>query len=116
MKTFRDLKHYTSDTFCIHILRETYYLNEFFNTDNVDQQVDILTSVMIRCVVLCPRGDQRIASPTAPWITDEIREAITLRNATRNTLKNDRLNTALQNTNKNLKRRVKNRIHETKVI
>ncbi len=52
--------------------------------------------------------------PPAPWIPNEISEALKVRNKAQKILKSDRLNATLQNLYKNLKSRIKELIHNSK--
>ncbi len=66
-------------------------------TDDVDAQVDILTSVFTSCLDHCaPVVTSIVNKPWAPWLNDEIRSAMATRNALQTRLKRDRRNAALQ--------------------
>ena len=45
VKTFRDLKNYSNDILCLHILNELQNLNKIMTTDNINEQIDFLTFV-----------------------------------------------------------------------
>lgn len=64
------------------MLNKNAIVNTIFNTDYVNEHVDILTSTINKCLDCCvPVVTQEILvhRPHAPWMTDEIREAITAR-------------------------------------
>ena len=61
-RTFRSLKNYTPDILCNLILDEKHVLNHILLTDNVDNHVNIFTSVFTKCMDSC-----------APMVTKEIR-------------------------------------------
>ena len=114
-KTVRDLQHYNSDILCSHILNHTNELNKILQTDNVNEQVDVLTSVLSGSVNSCaPRVTKVIRRPPAPWIDSNIREAMEATNKAQRILKQNRSNIELQCQYKNLKRQVKNLINHRK--
>lgn len=81
IRTFRELNQYNKDTLCKHILDETHSLNKITYTDDVNEQVNILTSVINHGLDHCaPLVTKQTCRPPAPWMTDEIREAITAKN------------------------------------
>ncbi len=49
-KTSSDLKLYDEDKFCESLLNTTNKLNNILNTDDVNIQVNILTSVLTECL------------------------------------------------------------------
>ncbi len=91
-KFFRDLSQYDSDTLCALLLDESDELNTIFNTDNVNLQVNTLTTILNKCPIVV----KEIHRPPAPWLTDEIRQVMTTRNIARQNLKLDRSNPVLQ--------------------
>ncbi len=109
LKTFRDLSHCDKDTFCWQLLSEVENLNQILNTDNVNEQANTLTSVITNCLDSCAPMiiTKEFRRPHAPWITNEIREAMKARNEAQHILKTDRLNTTFQNQYKDLKKHVK---------
>lgn len=115
LKTFRDLSKYDKDTFCLQLLNEANNLDKILNTDDVNEQVNILTSVITNSLDLCaPMVTKEIRRPPAPWMTNEIREAIKARNESQNILKANRLNPTLQNKYRELKKRAKQILNKTK--
>ena len=115
LRTFRNLRNYTKDALCFKLLQNTQYFNAIMDTDDVNTQVDIFTENFIRCLDDCaPFVTKSITRPFAPWMNDDIREAMSLRNNTRTELKSDRHNTTLQEQYKQEKQRVKTLITSTK--
>ncbi len=85
------------------------------DTDDVNRQVDIFISIFIECLDACaPYVTKEIKRPFAPWMNDDLKEAMKLRNETHKKLKSDRMNFALQEQYKREKRQVKNLIAKTK--
>ncbi len=96
-RTCRHHGSYTPDTLCNALLNAVPSLNTIFTTDDDNAQVDTLTSVMADCIEECaPVVTTEIKKPFAPWITDEIRSAMTIRNALQSQLKLNRHNSLLQ--------------------
>lgn len=115
VRTFRTLKNYSKDAFCFKILEYTQYFNAIMDTDDVNTQVDIFTKNFIRCLDDCaPFVTKSITRPFAPWMNDDIREAMSLRNNTRIYLKSDRHNVTLQEQYKQEKKHVKTLITSAK--
>ncbi len=109
LTTFWDLRHYDKDTFCWQLLSEVDNLNQILNIDNVNKQVNTLTSVISNCFDFCaPMTTKELRRLPALWITNEIREAMKARNEAQYILKTDRLNTKLQKQYKDLKKTCKN--------
>lgn len=114
-KTFRDLGEYNSDNLRSLLLNEEHTLNQIFQTDNVDKQVDLLTSVFTRSLDKCaPIVTKEIRRPSAPWMNDNIREAIKARNNAQIILKGNRYNITLQDQYKKLKKSVRLLINNAK--
>ncbi len=115
IKTRRDLTNYSSDILCSRIVNATSELNKILHTDNVNEQVLLLTSVMTDSINQCaPMSDVILRRPPAPWITSEVKEAIKERNKAQKLLKKNRLNTTLQQKFKEIKKSVRNLINSTK--
>lgn len=107
-KTFRTLKNYSPDILCNLILNETETLCQIMQTDNVHDQVEVFTSVFVSCLDTCaPVLTKEIRRPNAPWITDEIKNDMKMRDDLQRTLKNDRHNLIMQQQYKTMKRQVK---------
>ena len=84
VKTFRSLKNYNQNILCNKLLDKVPILNQILNTDDVDKQVDILTSTFGLCLNSCaPIKTQTITRPPAPWMTEEIKEESKNRNCLR---------------------------------
>ena len=108
-RTFRSMKNYTADIFCNLILNETHILDLILHTDDVDNQVNIFTSVFTKCMNSCaPMVSKVIRRPNAPWITDSIKENMKERDELQKILKNNRNNVELQRQHKTLKHQVNN--------
>ena len=85
-KTFRSLKNYDKDTFCNNLMEQIPAFNRILDTDNVNQQVDILTSTFMTCLDSCaPIVTKKIYRPPAPWITEEIKKEMEYRDNLRKT-------------------------------
>ena len=96
-KTFRTMRNYSQDFFCSLLINEVATLNNILNTDDIDIQTNILTSVMNVCLDKCaPLVTRQILRPPAPWISEEIKSKIRERNQLQKNLKVDRKNTALR--------------------
>ena len=107
-RTFRSLKNYTPDILCNLILDEKHVLNHILLTDNVDNHVNIFTSVFTKCMDSCaPIVTKEIRRPNAPWITDDIKEDMKTRDELQKILKNDRNNIELQQQHKIWKNQIK---------
>ena len=107
-KTFRCLKEYNQDYFCDTLLNETTTLNYILNTDNINTQVEIFTNAFNKCLNVCaPILTKEIRRPPNPWITNDIKQVIKLRNKLQKDLKADRYNVTLQEQYKNEKKKVK---------
>ena len=107
-KTFRHLGAYSNDALCNALLTETPTLSKISQTDDVDTQVNILTSTFTNCLDKCaPLVTQEIKRPPAPWINDDIRSAMAIRNTLQWRLKLDRNNVTLEEQYKNERNKVK---------
>ena len=77
-------------------------------TDDVNRQVEIFNYNFIPCLDnSTPYVTKEIKRPFSPWMMDQLRGAIKLKNKTRNKLKSDRQKVALQDQYKREKRQVK---------
>lgn len=73
-KTFRDLRSYSSDTFCSLLWQESNELNRIFDTDNVETQADIFTKCFMACLDKCaPLVTKQVRRPPAPWINESVK-------------------------------------------
>ncbi len=97
-KVVRDLSTNSSDSFCSHLLSHAPTLNTILQSDDVDAQVDILTTIFTSTLNTCaPMTTRKISRPHAPWIDDDIREAMSARNQAQTIPKRDHQNPTLQN-------------------
>ena len=86
-KTFRSLKYYTCERFCDILLAQTPILNNIISTDDVDIQVDIVTNVLSDSIdAIAPEDTIIITRPPAPWINQDIKDAIEERDRMRDQL------------------------------
>ena len=86
VKTFRSLKNYSSTILCNKLMDEIPVLNGILNTDDVNTQSRILSNSFKLCVDSCaPIVTQVITRPPAPWMTQEIKTEMDIRD----TLKKD---------------------------
>ena len=82
-KTFRDLRFYSSDTFCDLLRQESTELDKIFATDNVETQVDIFTRCFTKCLNECaPLVNREIRRSSAPWINADLQGLMRERNIT----------------------------------
>ncbi|KAK7081970.1 Endoribonuclease Dicer, partial [Halocaridina rubra] len=83
--------------------------------DNVDFQVEILTKVFCECLDSCaPIATRKITRPSAPWLTNDIKEAMHIRNQIQKELKINRYDMILQERYKIEKKRVRSLINVSK--
>ena len=88
VKTFRSLKNYSQERICNMVMNEIPNLNGILSTDNVSSQVKILTNVLNKCIDECAPIETKIISrPPKPWITDNIKEKIEVRDKLQNDIK-----------------------------
>ncbi len=81
MKTYHHLRAHSNDALCNILLAETPTLNKILLIDDVDTQVNILTSAITNCLDQCaPLVTKEIKRPAAPWINDEICSAMAVWN------------------------------------
>ncbi|RUM30450.1 MAG: hypothetical protein DSY42_04590 [Aquifex sp.] len=115
IKTFRQLRNYNKDILSNLIMSEYHSFNKILDTDNVNRQVYIFNENFIKCLDICaPVETKEIKRPYTPWFTDELRDAISKKNAIHNDLKRDRANILLLEQYKNIKKQVKSLIQSTK--
>ena len=85
LKTFRSLKNYTKELFCTYLRNHIHLLDGILQTDDVNEQVFILKTVMNTCIdAIAPMVTKEIYRPPAPWISTEIKEAMKNRDHLRN--------------------------------
>ena len=106
-KTFRCLKNYSQDTLCNLLMNKVDALNEILNTDNVSDQVGILTNVFTSCLDTCaPVVRREITRPPAPWMTDNIKETMKVRDKLKSDLKRQSKNIPLRERYKILRKKL----------
>ena len=94
--TYRSRKNYSQDIFCNLLLNESSTLNNVWNTDNVNTQVEIFTETFIKCLDVCaPVVTIELTRPAAPWIDDNLKTLNTEKNHLQSELKNNRSDFAL---------------------
>ncbi len=97
IRTFHHLGNYSNDAFCSSRLQSIHCFNRILLTDDVNTHVDIFTATFIDCLNECaPFVTKEVKRPFAPWMNDELWEAMRIRNDTRNQLKRDRNDIVLQ--------------------
>ena len=107
IRTLRHLGNYNQDKFCSLLRNSSPDMYKIFLTDNVEQQVEIFNSVFIKCLDECaPTLTKVIRRPFAPWMTEDLRNAIQVRNNKQKELKKDRNNLSLLEAYKTEKKRV----------
>ncbi len=115
VRTFRHLRNYNKDDFCFKIFQNNELFNLILDTDDVNRQVDIYSSAFTDCLDECaPYVTKEIRRPHTPWMNDDLKEAMKLRNEAQERLKFDRINIALQEQYKREKKHVKTLIAKTK--
>ncbi len=116
VRTYRDLRNYVKEDFCLKLLDNVSNFNRILNTDDVDTQVDIFTRNFNKCLNECaPFVTKEVRRPFAPWMSDEVQNAINTRNNIHKKLKADRHNPILQEEYKQEKKKVKSLIENAKV-
>ena len=96
-KTFRSLSDYSPDNLCGILMQKAPIFNHIMQTDNVDIQLDIFTKNFNTSLDECaPYITKEITRPPAPWISNELKSAIKLRDQLQNQSKADRGNELLQ--------------------
>ncbi len=66
--TKRDFRNYSSDTLCFLILNETPKLNQILQTDDVNKQVQLLTTVKTNSINQCAPVSKRCPPPSPPLL------------------------------------------------
>ncbi len=93
VKTFRHLGSYNKDILCDLLLSESYSLNRIITTYDVNQQTSIFSNSFTKCVDKCvPYVTKDFTKPNAPWLNDDLGQAMRKRDEARNSLKRDRIN------------------------
>lgn len=96
-KTMRCLKNYNKNYFNNLLLDKTFVLNSIIHTDDVNAQVKIFTENFKECLDHCaPIVTKEIKRPYAPWINDDIKAVMKVRDNLQKSLKINRCNVALQ--------------------
>ena len=114
-KTFRCMKNYSQETLYSLLMNNVHILNKILNTDNVSDQVEILTNVFISCIDTCaPVVTREITRPPAPWITDDIKETMKTRDRVKMKLKTQSSNVQLREIHKDLKKKVNSQLADRK--
>ena len=107
-KTFRSFKDYNSQLFCDLLLNKIPILNRILGTDDVDLQVDTVTSTLCDVIDhIAPLITMLITSSPAPWITQGIKSAILQRDRIHNLLTNNENNALLRDAYKEKKKNSK---------
>ena len=115
VRTFRSLKNYSLNHFCNLLLNEVDILNGILRTDNVNDQVSIFTRTFIKCLDSCaPFVTKEIKRPYAPWIDEQIKDAIKNKNKLQNEFKLNRQDPIAESNYRREKKRVKNMIANSK--
>ena len=111
IKTFRSLENYSQNTLCDLLLNDLDILNSILCTDNVSDQVLTFTKTFIKCLDTCaPTVTKQIKRPAAPWIDNEIKDAIKLRDKLHKEFKLNRQDPTTENNYRREKKRVKSMI------
>ena len=98
IRTFRSLSNYSQNIFCDLLLNDTDILNYILHTDNVNEQLSIFTSIFIKCLNSCaPFVTKEVKRPYAPWIDNEIKAAIKIRNSLHKVFKLNRRDCIAEN-------------------
>ncbi len=93
----RHLGAYSKESLCNALLTTEPALRSIPLTNDVDAQVDILTSVFTSCLDHCAAVAITIVNkPFAPWLNDDVRSAMDTWNDLQSRLKQDRRNETLQ--------------------
>ena len=114
-KTFRSLKNYSSEILCDDILRRTPVLNKVLSTDDVDIQVNIVTTNLNSSINrVAPEQTIVLTRPPAPWITQDIKKVMTERDNLQKRLKVNGSNTELRADYNSKKKLVRSEIYRCK--
>ena len=115
IRTFRSLRNYSQNNLCDLLLNDTDALNYILCTDNVNDQVSIFTSIFMKCLNSCaPFVTKEIKRPYAPWIDDQIKEEIKIRNNLHKVFKLNRQDPIAESKYRKQKKKVKNMISISK--
>ena len=115
IKTYRSQKNYSQSIFCNLLLDKIQILNCICNTDNVNNQVNMLTEVFNVSLDQCaPVVTSKLIRPFAPWLDDNLKQYIAEKNELQIRLKGDRTNQLLNDEFKRTKKQVEHCIREAK--
>lgn len=115
IKTFHDMKHYDKDTFCLLLLDNIHFMNDIFLTDDVNKQVHIFNENFKACLEMCaPVVTKTVKGVPAPWMSDDICEAMKNRDKLQKELKTETNNMKLRESYKIAKTYVKTLISTSK--
>ncbi len=113
-RTFRHLGGYCNLKLCSLLLENSHDINNILFIDDV-KQAELFTEVFVRCIDSCvPIVTKKIKKPFAPWMNDDLRRAMKIRNNFQSNLKADRHNSRFQEAYKREKKRVRTLISKTK--
>lgn len=94
-RIYRDFSNFNYEQFCVDIQQITW--GDIFQMDNIDQKVDFLsTNISTLFNVHVPSKIRRFSKPFAPWLTDNLKLMMSLRD---NALKRFRLNKKIETWN-----------------
>ncbi len=114
-RTFCHLGGYCQFKLCSLFHENFHAMNNILFTDDVNKQVELFTEVFIKCLDACsPIVSKEIKRSFAPWVNDNLRRAMKIRNNAQRKLKADRHNSRLQDAYKKEKKSVRTLISKTK--
>ncbi len=112
-RTFRHLGGYCNLKLCS-FLENSHDTNNILFTDDANKQVGLFTEVSVKCLDACaPIVSKEIKISFAPWMNDDLRRVIKIRNNAQSNLKTDRHSAKLQELYKKEKKHVRTLISKT---
>ena len=116
LKTFRSLEAYSQNYLCNLILNEIYVLNDILYTDKVNYQVHIFNDVSKKCLDICaPFVTKELTRPPAPWIDDQMKDVMKIRDHLHELFKSNRQDPLAENNYKTKKKIAKQMLSDKKV-
>ena len=115
VRTFRSLVNYSPNYFCDLLFNETSILNTILQTDSVNEQVLIFSNVFMICLDMCaPFVTKEITRPPAPWIDNQTKEAMRVRDNLHEKFKSNRFDFDAESNYKRRKKDVKQMLSDKK--
>ena len=114
-KTNRNFRNYSNHLFCEDLSRKNLELNSILRTDDVDAQVNVITTTLTNSInYLAPVETRKITRPPAPWINQDLKVAMSERDILRDLVKMNECDNNLRTIYTNKKKIVKSDIYKCK--